>query len=1036
MKPPSPSSFVFIVVWIFISTLELTKFTDGSFVLHVPVVYVAFSGDLILNYTIPSNVSLPNAFLRILATIDNHNQREITTLGLPFGESSGSVSVRCGILEIAAVHVVQLHSYAGGPILTSSSFQVDWPSFTLKLPPDHIAQTQAVTLTFLSSAKCNPLLKRYSFHIELVKDQNDSINIAQSTVYHVTTISDIVSPRQDIRYPCNIFDTAGNYKAILRNSVNASSIVSQSDVMTVTWSNAYSVEIYSSSIFPCIGHITLVYSYPECIGKNDKIRLYKLTRKSGSIAAPYQRNYIQEKNVDPDRNNIFFDCSLFQSQASAYLFEYVSFSSTGLIKKQKELYISTHPDSDIPIDGGWGRWSPWGSCSVTCGTGKVSRSRLCNNPTPLHGGRFCEGEPIEWKPCFNSCPELIPKTPLHTLSLNKSCICGCEIKSNQGEIIATGRCTGLSLWLISATSNHQITLSFTYFNLFKQKQWVKIRNGGTSSADLIAKSGGELDLKKVVSTTGTMLIEFMTLVESSANLSYVNSSSASSSVLTYPSELIHVHGFIASYYIQVKNESRFVAAVTVTEPPSKAGIWQSTVTIVGISLCAVIIVVVVIIAIYHKVFRKKTHKYSMTKQEETPEHLPKSTSMHSTPSRHSALSQGIEIDIDMEKPLTGKSARKKYRKDSETHMSRGSSISSNRSGRSKNKIKIKADVEPGGSPKPPSRHYTPLPSPLVHNDLIQEEDSKTSLFNASPLLNRKNRSPKIHPSPRFKRQSNGGSPVKSKHELLIRKRKDRQVKDKGEKKKGTPETFENRAKEKVKPLATPDSAGSLTPTPTVLNAIPSVEGQKGVEKDSKEEAAEGIDSKDAIELKDMSKEDLEARKPGSGTSDDSCTPEKGEVFMQQTTSFVQSPSIELIKLRRPTSLTESYKKSVSLPSIDRVMNSTENIVNVDRQKALPKPDGQSPKSPRQENSKTSSPKSVQGSSVNSSRSKLTMSPARSATSPSENLEMEYDDYIEYDDTFSYFDPLETEKLQWKGSEKIGKPNPLSKDDPKTKSGDI
>lgn len=50
--------------------------------------------------------------------------------------------------------------------------------------------------------------------------------------------------------------------------------------------------------------------------------------------------------------------------------------------------------------------------------------------------------------------------------------------------------------------------------------------------------------------------------------------------------------------------------------------------------------------------------------------------------------------------------------------------------------------------------------------------------------------------------------------------------------------------------------------------------------------------------------------------------------------------------------------------------------------------------------------------------------------------MEYDDYIEYDDTFSYFDPLETEKLQWKGSEKIGKPNPLSKDDPKTKSGDL
>lgn len=250
---------------------------------------------------------------------------------------------------------------------------------------------------------------------------------------------------------------------------------------------------------------------------------------------------------------------------------------------------------ETPTDGGWSRWSAWGHCSVSCGTGKVSRSRLCNNPTPLHGGRFCEGDPIEWKPCFINCPgtssifillrnilvtmkikllkdihnfhscikktisynnivfmvsELIPKTPLHTLSLNKSCICGCEIKVHQGEIIATGRCPGLSLWLISATDHHQITLSFTYFNLFKQKQWVKIRNGGTSSADLIAKSGGEIDLQKVVSTTGTMLIEFMTLTESSANLSYVNSSSASSSVLSYPSELIHVHGFIASYSIQ------------------------------------------------------------------------------------------------------------------------------------------------------------------------------------------------------------------------------------------------------------------------------------------------------------------------------------------------------------------------------------------------------------------------------------------------------------------------------------------------------
>jgi hypothetical protein len=38
----------------------------------------------------------------------------------------------------------------------------------------------------------------------------------------------------------------------------------------------------------------------------------------------------------------------------------------------------------------------------------------------------------------------------------------------------------------------------------------------------------------------------------------------------------------------------------------------------------------------------------MAGHEETPTHIAKSTSMHSTPSHHSALS-GVEIDYDMER---------------------------------------------------------------------------------------------------------------------------------------------------------------------------------------------------------------------------------------------------------------------------------------------------------------------------------------------------------------------------------------------------
>lgn len=88
----------------------------------------------------------------------------------------------------------------------------------------------------------------------------------------------------------------------------------------------------------------------------------------------------------------------------------------------------------------------------------------------------------------------------------------------------------------------------------------------------------------------------------------------------------------------------------------------------------------------------------------------------------------------------------------------------------------------------------------------------------------------------------------------------------------------------------------------------------------------------------------------------------------------------------------------------------ENIVNVDCQKVLLKLDGQSFKSLRQENFKIFLLKSVQGFSVNSFRSKFIMFFVWSVIFFFENLEMEYDDYIEYDDIFFYFDLLEMEKL--------------------------
>ncbi len=56
-------------------------------------------------------------------------------------------------------------------------------------------------------------------------------------------------------------------------------------------------------------------------------------------------------------------------------------------------------------DGGWSGWITLKSCSLTCGGGLLSRTRYCESPAPMNGGKDCVGhfqESVECNP--QPCP--------------------------------------------------------------------------------------------------------------------------------------------------------------------------------------------------------------------------------------------------------------------------------------------------------------------------------------------------------------------------------------------------------------------------------------------------------------------------------------------------------------------------------------------------------------------------------------------------------------------------------------------------------
>ena len=86
-----------------------------------------------------------------------------------------------------------------------------------------------------------------------------------------------------------------------------------------------------------------------------------------------------------------------------YVPESDTWSNAGRMKTPRQSH-SVMSLSDIshlcpPVDGSWGSWTDWSSCSVTCGGGYQFRTRRCDDPPPLNGGAECPGSDEEIQSC-------------------------------------------------------------------------------------------------------------------------------------------------------------------------------------------------------------------------------------------------------------------------------------------------------------------------------------------------------------------------------------------------------------------------------------------------------------------------------------------------------------------------------------------------------------------------------------------------------------------------------------------------------------
>ncbi|KAB0800461.1 hypothetical protein PPYR_06201 [Photinus pyralis] len=527
--------------------------------LLLPPSHTALSGDLHVEI---ASSSFPPLLLQV-SRVEGTGTQALTTIQvLPEARALSLnktiVKVPCGYFSRGGTHFVLLKkqpiSYGDNRTrsdrssIITRSLDVRWPMPQLSLTPEYVQtypERPVMAILEFPEVVCPPvsdspasaipefwLELHYCGHSLLNCDNiNQSFNQSRVQVLYSEQVRGFPG-RRVLTLRCELFGLAGHYSLLLRPTAPIPTLPHTAAYVKADWSEQFVFNVHARSIFPCEVHgggITVLFQYPSCIlASGDRVRLFaRLRANVASLTPPTSLEYVAEQRISRGQHSLHFDCDLFTEKYVEYCFVYVSQAITGAVADVRMDCVPTLPVSESET-GGWGPWSSWTPCSSTCAGGSRNRYRFCDSPPPRYGAKFCEGPRVQTEKCGfdtansweciygSSLPnEIVANLPEVQAEMSPFCRCGCVVHlgtTKPYRIIAASSqsCPGRTFWLIEADEAHMIQFRVEQFRLPCTSQWLKIRDGSSLSAILLAdiSGGSDIDTPIINSSGSNLLLEF------------------------------------------------------------------------------------------------------------------------------------------------------------------------------------------------------------------------------------------------------------------------------------------------------------------------------------------------------------------------------------------------------------------------------------------------------------------------------------------------------------------------------------------------